>query len=144
MPSPQLFRWQDDLLTGVTVIDSQHKQYFVLVNDVLKHADLAESRETLMKAIGFVRSYVVLHFDTEQEVMQYHDYPEYEDHLELHQHFSEQLEDLARTFAADGFKPELAMQIYALMIDWFVNHIRTVDKKMARFLKEAEAKEAKN
>jgi len=138
MAKVSMFQWNDNLRTGLTIIDGQHKQYFLRVNDVLKHADVAESRELLMKAIGFVRSYVVLHFDTEQDAMQFHGYPGFESHLEQHQHFSEQLEQLARTFAGEGFRPGLAMELYALLVDWFVNHIRTVDMVLGDFLKAAE------
>ena len=140
MPKHHIFEWRDDLLTGVELIDTQHKEYFARVNDVLKHANLAESPDLLLHALGFVRRYVVLHFDTEQEVMQFHNYPDYEQHLELHQRFSEELEALSRTFAKDGFQPGLAVEIYSLLVDWFVRHIQHVDKRLARFLHEKNEK----
>jgi hemerythrin len=136
MTVPQLFQWNDNLLTHVDVIDAQHREYFERVNEVLKHAAEERSAEETEKALDFVASYVVLHFDTEQDAMRFAEYPEEEAHLEQHQHFAMRLDRLRASFAKQGFRPVLATELNALLVEWFVHHIRTVDQILGRFLQE--------
>jgi len=137
MAVPQLFEWRDDLLTHVEVIDTQHKEYFNRVNDLLKHAAAGESAEDVAGALDFVASYAVFHFDSEQDAMRFADYPGLDEHLEQHQHFAARLDKLTTSFDKDGFRPSLGRELDALLVDWFVNHIRTVDQKLGRFLQKA-------
>jgi hemerythrin-like metal-binding protein len=69
--------------------------------------------------------------------MRFADYPEIENHIERHQHFAGQLDELRASFLARGFRPGLAKELNALLVDWFVHHIRTVDQAMGRFLQGA-------
>ncbi|MBT3288835.1 MAG: hemerythrin family protein, partial [Victivallales bacterium] len=137
MAVPQLFEWRDDLLTHVEVIDTQHKEYFNRVNGLLKHAAAGESAADVAEALDFVGSYAVFHFDSEQDAMRFADYPELDEHLEQHQHFATHLEKLTTSFDKDGFRPSLGRELNALLVDWFVHHIRTIDQKLGRFLQKA-------
>lgn len=130
------FRWTRRLSTGLPVVDTQHREYFNRVNEALKQADMAQSPDLFREALSFVRSYAVFHFDTEQEVMRFHDYPAFDDHLEQHHYFDKEIEGMTETFAQSGFSSRLALELYALLVDWFVDHIRTVDTEMGRFLIE--------
>lgn len=131
------FEWHDDLLTHVAVIDAQHKEYFLRVNQVLKHAAVGESAKDVADALAFVGSYTVFHFDTEQDAMRFADYPYMDAHVEQHQHFATRLEKLAASFVEHGFRPALSKELNALLVDWFVHHIRTVDQKLGHFLQQA-------
>ena len=131
------FEWHDDLLTHVEVIDTQHKEYFARVNRVLGYAAIGESEGQVADALAFVASYTVFHFDTEQDAMRFANYPDMDAHVEQHQHFALRLEKLATTFVEHGFRPVLGKELNALLVDWFVHHIRTVDQKLGRFLQQA-------
>jgi hemerythrin-like metal-binding protein len=137
MPLPQLFAWQDDLLIHVDVIDGQHKEYFTRVNDALRQAAAGQSAEAMVQALDFVASYVVFHFDTEQDAMRFAEYPDTDSHIERHQHFAAQLDELRDTFMQRGFRSGLAQELNALLVDWFVHHIRSVDQALGRFLQGA-------
>ncbi len=131
------FEWHDDLLIHVPVIDAQHKEYFLRVNQVLHHAAMGESAKEMADALAFVGSYAVFHFDSEQDAMRFANYPGLDAHVEQHQHFAARLEKLAAAFVADGFHPTLGKELNALLVDWFVYHIRTVDQRLGDYLMQA-------
>lgn len=70
--------WNDNLKTGITVIDEQHQSLFELIGKL----DLSkEEEESLFYEIlvDFQR-YISVHFKTEEEYMKYTEYPAYQDH----------------------------------------------------------------
>ncbi len=133
-PTPEAFEWTPDLEIGVPIIDSQHRRYFDCVAETLRHAGSGGDAENFRDALDFVRDYTVLHFDSEQDIMRFHQYPDFEAHLAQHQYFSRRLDELADAFESRGLSPELENTLYGLLIEWFVRHIRRVDTRLAAFL----------
>ena len=138
--STAAFRWSDTLKIGVPLVDSQHRQYFDRVNQALLHAGAGGAPETFLEALKFVRGYTVLHFDSEQDIMRFHEYPDFNAHLAQHQYFSQRLDALADEFQETGLSSELENALFALLVDWFVNHIRRVDARLGEFLEGKIAK----
>jgi len=134
MPN-KLFVWTDALLTGVPMVDGQHQEYFRRVNAALVAADSPQREKDFRQALAFVQSYAMEHFDAEQGVMQFNGYPGYDGHLAQHQVFASRLDALTEALATEGFAPELGRRLNALLVDWFVRHIRTEDQRLGRFVK---------
>lgn len=130
----QQFQWDDVLLTGIALIDAQHQEYFRRVNQALASAE-GEREAECLKALQFVQEYALDHFDTEQGVMTFHEYPAYEGHLVQHQTFASRLDALSEALASDGFRPDVGQRLNALLVEWFVRHIRTEDQRLGKYLK---------
>jgi len=130
--------WSEELETGITAIDLQHRRYFELLNELLdyaiavKHARLGEER--LRESFNFLRNYATEHFGTEEPIMQQWDYPLYPAHRKQHQFFRSRLGQLFDTAQERGYSRELMLNLNYFAVDWFVNHIRTTDRKLAHFL----------
>jgi hemerythrin-like metal-binding protein len=131
----QRFEWDDSLLTGIAMIDTQHQEYFRRVNQALACAEDEREAECL-KALQFVQEYALDHFDAEQNVMSFHEYPAYEGHLGQHQTFASRLDALSEALAAEGFRPDVGQRLNALLVEWFVRHIRTEDQRLGKYLKD--------
>ena len=131
----RLFVWSDDLLTGIGMIDSQHREYFRRVNQALASAGSERLEEGFQEALAFVQVYALEHFDAEQDAMTFHAYPGYEGHLAQHQVFASRLDALAEALAAEGFRADVSQRLNALLVDWFVLHIRTEDRRLGDYLK---------
>jgi hemerythrin len=130
----QRFQWDDTLLTGIAMIDAQHKEYFRRVNQALASSEDREAE--CLKELQFVQEYALDHFDAEQNVMTFHEYPGYEGHLAQHQVFASRLDALSEALAAEGFRPDVGQRLNALLVEWFVRHIRTEDQRLGKYLKE--------
>ena len=135
--------WSTDLETGIGVVDGQHRQYFNLLNDYLKKAteNVSGSERTfdLLEKFKFLYEYADEHFSTEEAIMKKAGYPDYESHREEHLHFLKHVEDLYSQMKTNGINSSLGREVNYYIIEWFVEHIRFTDKKMATFLKEKPA-----
>jgi hemerythrin-like metal-binding protein len=129
----QRFQWDENLLTGIALIDAQHQEYFRRVNQALASAE-EEIEAEFLEALQFVQVYALEHFDAEQHVMTFHEYPAYEGHLTQHQTFASRLDALAEAVASEGFRPDVGQRLNALLVEWFVRHIRTEDQKLGKYL----------
>jgi hemerythrin len=135
MPS-KLFVWTDALLTGIPLVDEQHQEYFRRVNRALEAVTSPERESEFRQALDFVQSYAMEHFDAEQGVMTVHGYPGYEGHLAQHQVFASRLDALTEALAGEGFAEDLGDRLNALLVEWFVRHIRTEDQRLGRFVRQ--------
>ncbi|MGC8971155.1 MAG: bacteriohemerythrin [bacterium] len=126
--------WNDSLLTGVVIIDSQHKELFRRINELLESA--GRSKERIQEITDFLQNYVRNHFLTEETLMQRANYPEYQLHKRAHDKYSQDFKELKDTIDKEGINLNLTVKMNQLMIDWWINHINSVDKKMAQFLRE--------
>ena len=86
----KLFRLDKRLLTGMALIDEQHRQYGKFVNAFLKvcqkHDHVAEG--ALRKAFTFLHVYARQHLQEEAALMETYAYPGRVEHLERHHFFS--------------------------------------------------------
>jgi len=128
--------WNDNLSVGVNVIDDQHKM-------LLKHlAELSEAVEShhgpgeIATTLDFLVDYTDFHFGTEEKHMKANDYPEFEQHLAMHNQFKTTLSNLGEDFQEEGATPALAEAINNLLINWFIKHIEAVDQKLGAFFRE--------
>lgn len=132
--------WSSDLDTGVGVVDEQHHQYFNLLNDYLKKATekLSGSEQAfdLLEKFKFLHEYAEEHFSTEEAMMIEAGFPGYDSHRGEHLYFLKHVEDLFLQMKTNGFSPSLSREVNYYIIEWFVEHIRLTDKKLAKYLKE--------
>jgi hemerythrin-like metal-binding protein len=131
------FTWSDDILCGIEVVDLQHRKYFGLANALLISVEKGGTVPKLQEAFDFLRLYVVEHFGTEETLMAEHAYPEQARHHREHLHFRRELDKargllLPETVAGADAVEELT----ALLIAWFVKHIRSADTVFCEFLRE--------
>lgn len=125
--------WDPKYVTGITLIDGQHKELVALTND-LYHACLegketagAAFKETMSRMVKYVR----FHFGSEQELLQKIRYPLYAEHKKKH-------EELVRTIleAAKGFdkgQKFVPNNFVRILKDWIFSHIAIEDQRYALY-----------
>ena len=135
--------WSIDLETGVAVVDEQHREYFNLLNHYLEKATEKTSGSAqgfdLLQKFKFLYEYAEEHFSTEEALMTEARYPDYESHRGEHLHFLKHVEELYSQMKTSGFSSSIGREVNYYIIEWFVEHIRFTDKKLAVFLKEKAA-----
>ena len=128
------FQWTDDLLLGVELIDSQHREYFRRVNRLLLAVLEGQPQQELLNTFAFLQDYIVFHFDAEQHLMASDGFPASAQHVAKHEYFADQVDALVEEITENGALPESLEKLDDLLVGWFVDHIRETDQELAAFL----------
>ena len=130
-----MYKWDSNLETGYEEIDSQHKQLFSALNNMIEAFKIGEGKEEIAKTVEFLINYTVNHFSAEENLMISYAYSYYPIHLRYHEDFKVMVKDLTRQLVHDGPSKELADEIIVTLRDWLVNHIQNDDFHMAAYIK---------
>ncbi|MGC8717915.1 MAG: bacteriohemerythrin [bacterium] len=107
--------WNKNLETGIPTIDSQHKELFKRINEVLDFSN--KSRETINETVRFLQSYIVNHFGTEERLMSRANYPEYSVHKNEHERYTKEFNALKDKIEKEGIGVSISVQMNHLLID---------------------------
>lgn len=130
--------WKSDYDTGVDEIDEQHRILVNTINEANKKLSKDSSLEMLEDITRDLLSYAIYHFETEEEMMQEHDYKTfsleaYETHMKEHRDFSAQVVAVRESIKARD--PISKEALIGFLTDWLIDHINNTDKRLAAFLK---------
>lgn len=123
-----------DLETGNALIDSEHRQLFNAVNQLMDACSTGQGRGKIESTAKFLEGYVKKHFGDEEQLQKTSKYPAYPTHKLFHDGYIRQLDVVCDAIAKDG--PSIAnLSRLNTQIGILVNHIRTEDKKLAAHVK---------
>jgi hemerythrin-like metal-binding protein len=125
-------QWDDSLNTGVEGIDTQHK-YFIRILDEINKSITANTRSATLRALRFMDYYAHWHFTVEEKYMLMYDYPDYETHRKEHQAFYDHTQEIIRHGEENAVANAFSINKY--LIDWLLSHIKGSDMKFAEFLR---------
>jgi len=123
----------DDLLTGVKEIDKQHRELLARGNAVLFPKAGATSDREILDSLDFLINYVHTHFESEELLMECYGFDRLKSHRKQHQRLRRQVEELAGKAKRKGSVEGLAGELYYLLHDWYIYHIREWDKAVAKY-----------
>ncbi|MCI5928827.1 MAG: hemerythrin family protein [Pseudoflavonifractor capillosus] len=124
-----------ELVTGNTLIDSEHRRLFDAVNELMDACAQGQGRGQIQKTVDFLSAYVVKHFQDEERLQTQSKYPGYPAHKTFHDGYRRQLGDTARSLLQEGPTVK-ALSDLNRVIGVLVSHIRTEDKRLARYIQE--------
>ena len=125
----------DDLLTGNTLIDSEHRQLFAAINDLMDACSQGQGRDKIMSTARFLFDYVNKHFSDEERLQTTSKYPNYPAHKQFHENYKKQLAQTNQELIAEGPTVK-ALGDLNRVVGVLVSHIRVEDKKLARHVRE--------
>lgn len=129
-----LITWTEEQFgTSVSTADEQHQELFDLLNTLHETIPGGDREEIGAKLDAFL-DYVVMHFQTEEELMQSNGYPEYEAHKAEHDKLIATATEIQKGFKEEG--KELSQDSTTFVKDWLTNHIPTIDRSYGPFLNE--------
>jgi hemerythrin len=126
--------WNSSLSVGVNEIDEQHMMMIYRVKELSEAVDKKRDPSFLFGTMNFMIEYTDHHFGTEEKYMLEYKYPEYESHKTKHEQFKQSLKNMAHELLKKGATPELAERVNVFSVNWLIDHIMSVDKKMGAFL----------
>ena len=129
-------QWSENLASGSSEIDTQHKELFVRVNSLLLAVDKGTTaREEISKIVQYLTDYVVFHFGNEEKYMAKYNYSSATAHKAQHEQFVKTFLKLKDRLMMEGINAPLAQEIKDLCVDWLVNHIKYSDRALGMYLK---------
>ena len=131
--SAEVYVFSEEYLTGIELIDNEHRQLFALVNEVhaLVYDDfIFDKYDEIIRILTELKSYTQLHFQDEENYMESIQYPGLEAQRQAHNIFIEKLVDInfEDLESMDNNQQEYLIDLLDFLAKWLVNHILKMDK----------------
>ena len=136
----QPIEWTDAMTIGVATIDKQH--HFLV--DTLQHANealLKDHNNVLLSQVARdLLSYAIMHFETEEELMQRYGYEaacpeEAHTHIEQHRAFSRRV--VAINDQLREGREVSRVEVLEFLNNWLRDHVLGIDQLLGAFLRQA-------
>lgn len=124
-----------DLMTGNQLIDSEHKELFTAINNLLDACSQGKGRENVMNTAKFLESYVKKHFSDEEHLQVQTKYPGYLSHKTFHDGYKKQISQIVSQLTQEGASMKTLGQINQAAAT-LMSHISIEDRKLAKYVKE--------
>lgn len=122
----------DEYLTGIELIDAEHKELFHIVdkaNRLVKNFDNLSGFDEIVKILDELKEYTKEHFTDEEEYMEGINYQGLEAQKRAHMAFIDKLENIDLS-NLDNKPQENLQELLEFLLGWLVNHILHTDKKI--------------
>ncbi len=129
--------WDDKYLTGIDMIDKQHKEIVLIVNMYALKFEKRYDYSELLNLLQEVENYASMHFQAEESYMSISAYPDYRSHAALHKQMSFELKRLnLMTRDKNIDLPAVTKEVVNFLSNWLNSHIIDEDQKFVQFCKE--------
>ena len=125
--------WNDNLKTGINIIDEQHQELIVMLN---RFGRFRCGRECFDEAFAELKDYVNIHFKTEEDYMISLNYPEYETHKACHDEFIDIIAGFQKKTEQVENGHGLGEEIIEKAGNWLINHYTKEDVELAKYIKK--------
>jgi hemerythrin len=121
--------WNDSLNTGIELLDRQHRSLLDCVNEFKRSGARGGVLKSAM-AMDALRTYVTVHFATEEDLMRQCGYPELAAHIAEHRAFVSRLDALMQ----ENVRRDNTAELTRFFEHWLENHLCHSDKKYMPYL----------
>ncbi len=126
--------WNDSLILSHEHIDDDHREMAALINKLYLSVSETFGKESIRTAAHELLRFSQAHFSHERGLMGHHRYPEMVEHLGEHNQLLSELQSLIASIDTDDDHPRF--EAVEFLDDWFANHLKGADARLATFLCE--------
>ena len=127
-------QFDDSLVTGNEMIDTQHKELIEKINQLLKACEEGDAKVKAIKMLDYLSEYTDFHFSAEEKLQEEIGYPGIKEHKEKHQEFVKTVEELHEMLVEEeGPSEAFVKQVQKNVVDWLYNHIKGFDRQVAEY-----------
>lgn len=123
-------QWKDEYSVGIAEIDDQHKGVIEQISVINAAIDNREGWSDVFFKLEKLREHARFHFALEESLMRMHGYPKQAEHVELHKHFLDKLDQLQMT----TLSRQVTMNTINYVSNWYTEHMKTQDKEFVRYI----------
>ncbi|MGN0298561.1 MAG: bacteriohemerythrin [Lachnospiraceae bacterium] len=130
--------FDDSLITGNEMIDSQHKELIEKINRLMESVELGNDQQVALKTLDYLMDYTQFHFGAEEKLQEEIGYPALAEHKKEHAKLVQVVNDLHELLEEDGVTQNFADRVNENVIEWLYTHIKGFDRSVAeyRFLRD--------
>lgn len=131
--------FDDSLVTGNEMIDSQHKELFHKINVLLDSCEIGNDKVIAIKTLDYLADYTDFHFSEEEKLQKEISYPGIDAHLKEHAKLRQVVNELYEMLAEEeGPSNAFVEQVNRNVIEWLYHHIKGFDRSVAEYKYMAE------
>lgn len=120
--------WNDSYLTGVRVIDNDHRMLFLIINMLIRDHESGQRPAFMAETLSALVNYVEVHFAREENYMRQYGYPDVDDHIAEHRSLETSVSALMDIFDSNGDGLDMG-KTCEFLGDWLRHHILNRDMK---------------
>lgn len=124
--------WDESFSMNISLIDLQHKKMIEMINRFYDSLERNTPQVNLQPLIRDMRSYILLHFNTEEKLFIKYNYPNTEKHNAEHKAFMKKVEELEQKCRDNKFI--VSFEVTNFLRKWVKEHILESDKAYSKFL----------
>lgn len=132
--------WDESMLIGVAQIDDQHRKLMEAVENLMYACKEGKDNESIRRSLNDVITLNKDHNRDEENLMERCIYPALSTHRRLHAQFKMRLDALKDEYKRTGLNVATIGKIKALLVEDFIYHISSDDKKIGEFINAQEKK----
>lgn len=126
--------FDENLVTGDELIDSQHKELIGKINELLKVCEKRDGKMTALKTLNYLADYTDFHFSAEEKLQEEIGYPGLAEHKEKHEELRKVVKELFEMLEdQEGPTDDFVEQVNRNVTQWLYHHIKGFDRSVAEF-----------
>ena len=126
--------FDDTLVTGNEMIDSQHKELIGKINDLLRSCENNGNRTAAVKMLNYLADYTEFHFKAEEELQESIGYPGIKEHKGKHEELRRTVSELHDMLEEqEGPTDAFVEMVNKNVTEWLYYHIKGFDRSVAEY-----------
>jgi hemerythrin-like metal-binding protein len=127
-----LLSWKEAYRLGLPEIDRQHQHLVEMIERLNDALEQAAPKMVMQSALSDLVTYTRLHFQTEEELMRRHGFPDRLDHCVEHDRLLRKVESLEEALRVD--RAQIDRHTMAFLKDWISQHMMEADVEYAVYM----------
>ena len=128
--------WSDKFLTGISNIDVEHKNLFVITNVLYDNVQANGPEANIVPVLTALGEYVRKHFSSEETAMRRAEYPGIVEHIEKHRAIDRKVQAYIEQCNDDPVAVD-SKELLEFLKRWLVNHVLKNDMDYVPYIKQA-------
>ena len=126
--------FDESLVTGNEMIDTQHKELIDKINKLLDSCETSKDKVVAVKTLDYLADYTEFHFGEEEKLQESIQYPGIEAHKKEHEKVRSVINDLYTMLQEEeGPSAAFVEQVNKNVIEWLYRHIKGFDRSVAEY-----------
>ena len=126
--------FDENMVTGNEMIDSQHKELIDKINKLLDSCEVGNDKVVAIKTLDYLADYTEFHFGEEEKLQESINYPAITEHKKEHDKLRQVVKDLYNMLEEEeGPSAAFVEQVNRNVIEWLYKHIKGFDRSVAEY-----------
>ena len=126
--------FDESLVTGNEMIDTQHKELIDKINKLLDSCETSKDKVVAVKTLDYLADYTEFHFGEEEKLQESINYPGIAEHKKEHDKLRQVVKDLYNMLEEEeGPTDAFVKALNETVTDWLFRHIKGFDRSVAEY-----------